>query len=151
MSKMATVERRLKAFGGRRTWFMQSKREHLNETANQPTRDVDAIRTLRALNRWMSFTERLDEKDRVLLDRLAIGEELKVAAAVADISYACAQKRIVRHVSALGVANASQLTSAWRKFNRKSRVIAEETPTVLLYADRIGEIVSKDELPRAAE
>lgn len=124
--------------------------EKLNDSQNLAPYDAEAMQTLRALNRWMSFSERIDEKDRMLLDRLAIGDALKVAADAVGISYACAQKRVVRHVATLGVANVSQLSSVWRKVHRCSRLIADGTPTVLRYADRIGEIVSKTDAARAA-
>jgi hypothetical protein len=94
--------------------------------------------TWRAKERWLRFERKLDHADRQLLDRLAVGDELKVAAHAAGLNYDCARKRVVRHAAALNLRSTEMLYSVWRKVHRFSETRGAEMPTVLRVADRLA-------------
>lgn len=103
----------------------------------------ETIQIARALHRWERFEQRLNAADCILLTRLAVGVELKVAAAKAGIAYDCARKRVKRHTDNLALRYDSQLFSVWRTMRRAEIAAYDDTPTILMHAETISAMRSR--------
>ncbi len=99
--------------------------------------NANADRELEKLvHKWIEFSRRLQREDHVLLDQLAIGVPMKVAAHHANLPYATAHKRVSRWQSRLGVDSVARLIEVWRRLSSGCYEVAHE-PTIVR---RLGEL-----------
>ncbi len=100
--------------------------------------NANADRELEKLARkWTDFSRRLQREDHVLLDQLAVGIPMKVAAYYAKIPYATARKRVSRWRERLGVESVARLVDAWRQLSGGRHDEVADGATIIM---RIGEL-----------
>jgi hypothetical protein len=111
----------------------------LTSTRSEERDRSEEMRVLLELHRtWVRFEESLDAKDRVLLDRMCVGDDLKAAAAIAKLEYDCANKRIARHRAKLNFRTNVQLLAMWHKMHASAPHVHDETPTLIRHADKLA-------------
>lgn len=99
--------------------------------------NVNADRELEKFDcKWTDFSRRLQREDCVLLDQLAVGTPMKVAAYHAKIPYATARKRVSRWRERLGVESVARLVDAWLQLSGGCHDEVADGATIMM---RIGE------------
>jgi hypothetical protein len=116
----------------------------LSSSAQARDSNEEMLTLLRQHQVWARFEEKLDAKDRVPLDRMCVGDDVKVAAAIAKLEYDCANKRIARYRTKLNFRTNAQLLAMWHRMHAHAPHINDETPTLIRHADKLAALRSDD-------
>jgi putative two-component system response regulator len=106
-----------------------------------------ALNTLQAVRAWQQFEQRLSDDDRALLDRIAMGDCIKSASNHVGMTYANAQRRLLRLQERMGVRSLPLLIWVWRTVTQQDHADAAEqmardaTPTLVEHARDIARFV----------
>jgi len=87
----------------------------------------------RAAARWGSFYASLDDDECELLDRFALGENLKAVCFELGLNYDTIRKRLIRRQDALGLPSTATFLHFWMTVRNLGRGASD--PTMLRYAE----------------
>lgn len=94
---------------------------------------LDEVSLARAAARWGAFFASLEEDECELLDRFALGDNLKSVCFELGLSYDAIRKRLIRRQDALGLPSTATFLHFWMTVRGLGRTAAD--PTMLRYAE----------------
>jgi len=94
---------------------------------------LDDVTLARAAARWGAFFASIDDDEVQLLDRFALGDNLKSICFELGLSYDAIRKRLVRRQDALGLPSTATFLHFWMTVRGLGRTAAD--PTMLRYAE----------------
>ena len=94
---------------------------------------LDDVTLARAAARWGAFFASIDDDECQLLDRFALGDNLKSICFELGLSYDAIRKRLVRRQDALGLPSTATFLHFWMTVRGLGRTAAD--PTMLRYAE----------------
>jgi putative two-component system response regulator len=106
-----------------------------------------ALNTLQAVRAWEQFEQRLSDDDRALLGRISMGDCIKSASNHVGMTYANAQRRLLRLQERMGVRSLPLLIWVWRTVTqpdhaeRAEQTARNATPTLVEHARDVARFV----------
>jgi putative two-component system response regulator len=106
-----------------------------------------ALNTLQAVRAWEDFEQRLSDDDRALLGRISMGDCIKSASNHVGMTYANAQRRLLRLQERMGVRSLPLLIWVWRTVaqpdhaEHAEQVARDATPTLVEHARDVARFV----------
>jgi putative two-component system response regulator len=120
----------------------------INSSVDRTPLNNTALRTLQAVQAWEHFEQRLSDDDRALLDRISMGDCIKSASNRVGMTYANAQRRLLRLQERMGVRSLPLLIWVWRTVTRPDQQSAEEeTPMLVEHAHDIARFMNATPKP----
>jgi putative two-component system response regulator len=116
-------------------------------SAAQTPLNQRALNTLQAVRAWEQFEQRLSNDDRALLDRVAMGDCIKSASNHVGMTYANAQRRLLRLQERMGVRSLPLLIWVWRTVTQPDhaghaeQAARDTTPTLVEHARDVARFV----------
>jgi putative two-component system response regulator len=116
-------------------------------SATQTPLNQRALNTLQAVRAWEQFEQRLSNDDRALLDRVAMGDCIKSASNHVGMTYANAQRRLLRLQERMGVRSLPLLIWVWRTVTQPDhagyaeQTTRDATPTLVEHARDVARFV----------
>jgi putative two-component system response regulator len=115
--------------------------------ATQTPLNQRALNTLQAVRAWEQFEQRLSDDDRALLGRISLGDCIKSASNHVGMTYANAQRRLLRLQERMGVRSLPLLIWVWRTVTQPDhaghteQVARNATPTLVEHARDVARFV----------
>jgi putative two-component system response regulator len=106
-----------------------------------------ALNTLQAVRAWEDFEQRLSDDDRALLGRISMGDCIKSASNHVGMTYANAQRRLLRLQERMGVRSLPLLIWVWRTVaqpdhaGHAEQAARDATPTLVEHARDVARFV----------
>lgn len=116
----------------------------VNEVSNAPESrpESDAGAIARATKRWLRFYASLSEIDKIVLDKAALGQKLKVVCFDHNVPYDTLQKRFKRWQEDLRLPSLNVLLYVWQVVRAQhpedTSALADEVPTLMRYAPDVA-------------
>ena len=120
--------------------FKSHTREVSEPSASRSLSEAEAI--ARATARWQRFHASLSEVDKIVLDKAARGQKLKVVCSAHDVPYDTLQKRFKRWQEDLRLPSLNVLLHVWQvvRTQRVERAteVADDVPTLMRFAPEVA-------------
>ena len=115
--------------------------------------EAEAIASATA--RWQRFYVSLSEVDKVVLDKAALGQKLKVVCSAHDVPYDTLQKRFKRWQEDLRLPSLNVLLYVWQvvRTHRAERAteVADDVPTLMRFAREVALAAALQQRPGYGE
>lgn len=119
---------------------MPRVREVSEASAKRTLSEAEAI--AKATERWQRFYSSLSEVDKIVLDKAALGQKLKVVCFDHNVPYDTLQKRFKRWQDDLGLPSLNVLLYVWQvvraQHPERATEVADDVPTLMRYAPDIA-------------
>lgn len=103
---------------------------------------TEAAAIARATKRWLRFYAALSEVDKIVLDKAALGQKLKVVCFDHNVPYDTLQKRFKRWQEDLRLPSLNVLLYVWQvvraQQSEDASGVADEVPTLMRYAPDVA-------------
>ncbi len=110
-------------------------------TAKRATLAGNTAPVLLAVQAWEHFEQRLSDDDRALLNRIAMGDCIKSASNHVGMTYANAQRRLLRLQTRMGVRSLPLMIWVWRTVMSPTDAAHNESSMLVTHAGTIAKFV----------
>ncbi len=113
----------------------------VSSTAKRAALTGKAATVLHAVKAWEDFEQRLSDDDRALLDRISMGDCIKSASNHVGMTYANAQRRLLRLQTRMGVRSLPLMIWVWRTVTPPTDTAHAESSMLVAHAGTVAKFM----------